>query len=192
MNERALATIDAVHQAVVDLILEGGVPAVTLSAVCQRAGISKGGLMHHFPSKEAMVGSFVDQACQGCLAEAHSTLAEINPGDGKRTAAFVDLMLRDPAMASPKESRDLAAVMIAMMQGSATQQAQHWYDTIYRELRGDGLAKPMIDLVISAIDGLWLQSMVLPTATMQTRAQQLRKQLKRVIKADVIRRAQKV
>lgn len=43
---------------------ESGVAAVTLGAVADRAGVSKGGLLYHFPSKEALVAGMVDGLCR--------------------------------------------------------------------------------------------------------------------------------
>lgn len=40
---------------------QSGIAAVTLGAVAGRAGVSKGGLLYHFPSKEALVAGMVDE-----------------------------------------------------------------------------------------------------------------------------------
>lgn len=37
-----------------DLILARGFSAMTVDAICQSAGITKGGFFHHFPNKEAL------------------------------------------------------------------------------------------------------------------------------------------
>ena len=37
------------------IVLERGVPALTLDAVAESAGLSKGGLIYHFESKEALI-----------------------------------------------------------------------------------------------------------------------------------------
>ena len=42
-------------QAAVELIAEQGAAHLTLSAVAERAGVSKGGLLYHFPSKRALL-----------------------------------------------------------------------------------------------------------------------------------------
>lgn len=42
------------------LSLENGLAAVTLDAVAQAAGVSKGGLLHHFPSKMALLDGLFD------------------------------------------------------------------------------------------------------------------------------------
>ncbi|HBE67418.1 MAG TPA: hypothetical protein DDW52_04640 [Planctomycetaceae bacterium] len=184
MIEKTQARLHAVYQAVAELILEGGTAAVTLSAVCRRAEISKGGLMHHFPSKESMVEQFVTHSGEACLREISVALEGIRPGGGQRTKAFIDEILIDPSMCHPENSRELAAVMIAMMQGSYIGDANQFYDKIYGELRGDGVSKAVIDLVVAAIDGLWLQSMVLAPEEVSNRAGRLRRQLRRMVSDD--------
>lgn len=41
-----------------ELVILGGMSVVTLDAVAERAGVSKGGLLYHFPSKDALVEGF--------------------------------------------------------------------------------------------------------------------------------------
>jgi AcrR family transcriptional regulator len=43
-----------------------GVGALTLDAVAAEAGVSKGGLLYHFPSKEALLSGMVDTLCGTC------------------------------------------------------------------------------------------------------------------------------
>jgi AcrR family transcriptional regulator len=43
-----------------------GVAALTLDAVAAEAGVSKGGLLYHFPSKEALLSGMVDRLCRTC------------------------------------------------------------------------------------------------------------------------------
>lgn len=185
MPKEATATIDQIFFAVMELILEGGLTAVTLSSVCKRAGISKGGLMHHYPCKEALVDEFVSRSSNECLQEIHEHLAPITPGSGKRTKAFVDLMLKDPAMCKPESSREIAAVMIALMQGRMIAHAEGHYQRLAVELQGDGLSQSTIDLIVASVDGLWLQAAVLPIDRVAKRATQVRLQLRRLVDADL-------
>ena len=189
MDNRTQATHAAVFAAVTDLILRGGVPAVTLSAVCQAAKISKGGLMHHFPTKEAMVHAFVTHSCDECLAQTHQALADVRPGEGRRTLAFIDAMLRQPAMCNIEEGRELSAVMIALTQGSFTDIGLRYYDTLHREFRNDGIPRAVANLVLTTIDGLWFQSTCVPVETVEKLARQLRVQLRRIVN-DVVREKQ--
>jgi len=43
------------------VVVDRGVDALTLDAVACQAGVSKGGLLHHFPSKEALITAMVQQ-----------------------------------------------------------------------------------------------------------------------------------
>ncbi|SWD32702.1 transcriptional regulator [Klebsiella pneumoniae] len=43
-----------------EIVKEEGVVKLTLEAVAQRAGVSKGGLLYHFPSKEALIKGMVE------------------------------------------------------------------------------------------------------------------------------------
>lgn len=43
------------------VLLEDGSGSATLDAVAERAGVSKGGLMYHFPSKAALLGGLVER-----------------------------------------------------------------------------------------------------------------------------------
>ena len=192
MDTRSQATHDAVFAAVTDLILRGGVPAVTLSAVCRSAKISKGGLMHHFQTKEAMVHAFVSHSCDECLSQTHQVLADVKPGEGRRTLAYIDYVLRLPAMCDIEQSSDLSAVMIALTQGSFTDIGLRYYDTLHRELKNDGIPKAVVNLVLTTIDGLWFQSTCVPVETVEKLARQLRGQLRRIVNDVVTEKQQQL
>ena len=52
---------EAVLDAFESLLIEEGERAATLDAVARRAGVSKGGLLYHFPTKEAMVSVLLER-----------------------------------------------------------------------------------------------------------------------------------
>ncbi|WUH97014.1 TetR/AcrR family transcriptional regulator [Spirillospora sp. NBC_00431] len=52
-------TKEALLDAAEAVLSEQGTQALTLSAVADRAGVSKGGLLYHFPTKEALVRAMV-------------------------------------------------------------------------------------------------------------------------------------
>lgn len=55
----ASTTRDRILDALQEILVQEGGSAVTLEAVAAAAGVSKGGLLYHFPSKEAMVTGLV-------------------------------------------------------------------------------------------------------------------------------------
>ncbi len=52
---------EAVLDAFESLLIEVGERAATLDAVARRAGVSKGGLLYHFPTKEAMIAVLLER-----------------------------------------------------------------------------------------------------------------------------------
>lgn len=75
---------DALLDAAEAVLLEHGTQALTLNAVAERAGVSKGGLLYHFPTKEALVTALVTRVIAefDALVERHDT--------GSFTRAFVE------------------------------------------------------------------------------------------------------
>ena len=45
--------------------MEGGISGLTLEAVAREAGVSKGGLLYHFPSKEALISGMIGRLVEG-------------------------------------------------------------------------------------------------------------------------------
>ena len=52
---------DAVLDAFEELLIDVGERAATLDAVAKRAGVSKGGLLYHFPNKEALITAMLER-----------------------------------------------------------------------------------------------------------------------------------
>jgi len=52
---------EAVLDAFESLLIEEGERAATLDAVARLAGVSKGGLLYHFPTKEAMISVLLER-----------------------------------------------------------------------------------------------------------------------------------
>lgn len=56
----ALQTRETILTAAAHLIGRLGVNAFTIDAVAREAGVTKGGVLHHFPSKEALIDGLID------------------------------------------------------------------------------------------------------------------------------------
>lgn len=57
------------------VVVESGATHLTLDAVAKSAGVSKGGLLYHFPSKEALLEGMLSRHFQGVEAEVSRRLA---------------------------------------------------------------------------------------------------------------------
>ena len=63
-KEEAMKTREAVLRAAAQIIVRLGVGAFTIDAVAQEAGVTKGGVLHHFPSKEALIDGLIEQVTE--------------------------------------------------------------------------------------------------------------------------------
>lgn len=59
--QHASNTRDRILDAFQELLINQGERAATLDAVAQRAGVSKGGLLYHFGSKDALIEGLTDR-----------------------------------------------------------------------------------------------------------------------------------
>ena len=102
---------DKIVAAAVELAKEVGPGHVSLDAVAQRAGVSKGGLLYNFPSKakllEAIVAHHLD-AFENALLNRNDTQGD---KPGSVVAACVDLYQADCREGLPPASGFLAALV---------------------------------------------------------------------------------
>ncbi|HEY0295471.1 MAG TPA: TetR/AcrR family transcriptional regulator [Bordetella sp.] len=90
---RSIATRDALIAAALDLIYEDGYDAATTHAISQRAQVSRGALLYHFPNKNDIIIAAMDRS----MSEA----TDLIRGEARRVAArdsnieeFVDFVWR--------------------------------------------------------------------------------------------------
>jgi AcrR family transcriptional regulator len=154
--------------AALDLAADRGAAAITLEAVAEAAGVSKGGLLYHFPSKEALVAGMVDALCQRFAA----TVAEWKeraPGPGASARAYLS------ANAFPAESEVHQWETLASAFLLSPAQLQQWRDEC-RSWRSEDVedgSDPLAALILRlAADGLWLSDMfeLYPMTTEERRA----------------------
>ena len=126
---------------------------MTLEAVARDAGVSKGGLLYHFPSKAALMNGLVQRL--GELAETEFTEALVG-GEG-----VVRVFLRTSLPQSPEE-RELYWSVIAALRShedlgeEAVRHVQYLF-THWRELLHAELADPVLaEIILRAGDGLYM------------------------------------
>lgn len=69
---------DRILEAAERVVTEVGPARLTLDLVAQAAGVSKGGLLYHFPSKESLLVALANryvQSMQQCIAQAKGSMA---------------------------------------------------------------------------------------------------------------------
>jgi AcrR family transcriptional regulator len=75
-QERALATRERILEATMEAIRERGIPGTTTVEVCERAGLARGTLLHHFPTRETLVAAALERGADQALAFLRETHAQ--------------------------------------------------------------------------------------------------------------------
>lgn len=74
-KDEAMHTRTNVLRAAAQIIVHLGMNAFTIDAVAQQAGTTKGGVLHHFPSKEALINGLIDQVTESFASRLAEELA---------------------------------------------------------------------------------------------------------------------
>ena len=98
-EERRTATRTRILDAAVESLLERGYGATTVGEVQARAGVARGTLLHHFPTRVDIMVSAVTHITDQRAAQFEREVAVLPPGAG-RMSALVDLAWRD--LSSPQ------------------------------------------------------------------------------------------
>jgi AcrR family transcriptional regulator len=68
VQSRSTATVEAIYQAAVQVLLAVGYRKLTTTRVAERAGVSVGTLYQYFPNRQALIRTVLDQYHAGMLA----------------------------------------------------------------------------------------------------------------------------
>jgi len=149
------ATREALVRAANQVLIDKGVEALTLDAVAQQAGVSKGGLLYHFPNKDALMGGMVEQLIQDFEAVLQTEFDQDDaPGTpGQWVRAYIRATLR-----FSKQSLALIARLSSITADSPNLlEAAKVYDQQSRQrLETSGIDPTKATIIVLAIDGLWL------------------------------------
>jgi AcrR family transcriptional regulator len=145
-----------------------GVASLTLDAVAREAGVSKGGLLYHFPSKSALLTGIVERLASDCESRQNLACAACSREPGAFTRAYL------AARAAPPDPQS-GAIRTALLAAVGTdpqyldpmrRRFQEWQQRI----ESDGIDPAVATIVRLAIDGLCLSSMLgMPVPTGELR-----------------------
>ena len=95
--------------AAIRVVTRDGFAAMTLDAVAKEAGVSKGGLTHHFATKDALITAMLDHFVQRLLRELDRVAADDPAVKGRRVRAMMDVafpeLRRDATGGATKSKR---------------------------------------------------------------------------------------
>lgn len=107
-----MLAVSELLDAAIRVLTRDGLGALTLDAVAREAGVSKGGLTHHFATKDALVTAMLEHFAQRLLRELDRFAADDPEQVGRRIRSMMKVafpQLREPPPANGKRRKRVSA-----------------------------------------------------------------------------------
>jgi AcrR family transcriptional regulator len=128
-----------------------GAAQVTIDAVAKRAGISKGGVMYHFHTKDDLLRALVDRVTQVAQARAIETEAKL----GAHAYPVLETLIAEGLRNDPAENTLYSGLLGAIANNpKLATPAADAYRSIYERLTSMNEMAPNALVIALALDGL--------------------------------------
>lgn len=148
--ERVLAAAESV-------VIEHGMAGLTFERVARVSGVSRGGVLYHFASKDALITALVARFVERFGAALDSVMAEDPEPAGRISRAYVNASFQ-PGLFGDSRVERLGSCLMAALQGDPErlgplrEQNRAWQARV----EADGLDPVLATIVRLAVEGLWL------------------------------------
>lgn len=162
-KEEAAATRQRLIDVAIGLLRTRGPNSFTLDLVAKESGVSKGGLLHHFPSKNALIEEVLHYLIHDFDARA-CALYEAQPAQsGGWLRAYILATFDDSNLDTALPIEVAAMLFTALSEQTVLQKliqedAQHWHE----RLTSDGVTPARAMLIRHAADAYWMDRMFAP------------------------------
>lgn len=138
--------------------MEWGANAMTLDAVAKQAGVSKGGLLYHFPSKEALVEAMISHLIDDFDAAIQAEIArEISEGKASTMGRWLRAYVRVNTTPQDETEAISCSLMVAFAANpKMLKPAQQAFERWQQQAENDGISAEVATIVRLAADGCWL------------------------------------
>ncbi len=134
-----------------------GVPALTLDAAAREAGVSKGGLLYHFASKEALLQGLMLRLRDFIRTQFDLVRDTIPEGPGRVSRAVLAWQF-DSGLATDERTNRASAVFLAAFHHDSAllEPVRAVFADIRADLERDGLRPGRALAIMAACDGLFM------------------------------------
>ena len=160
-KKQAATTVARQHimEAMLSVLRQQGANALTLDAVAREAGISKGGLLHHYPDKNTLLESLtrflIEQFNQ--RVEMQYEREEVTQGRWLRAYLRVSFEADD-------STYDLGGIITLLAQNQTAIQLAHVDSQRWIErFTSDGVSVVRAELLKRVADSQWVEQLMMPS-----------------------------
>jgi AcrR family transcriptional regulator len=151
------STRDAILDAAARIVTEQGASRMTLEAVAEEAGVSKGGLLYHFPNKDALIQSMVQHMADEYTAR---IWAEYEKDDfGTNQGRWLRALIKATFTSTHLE---LSAGLMAavLLNPELLEPNRQSYEKRQTLIEQDGIDPVLANIIRLAVDGLWFSELL--------------------------------
>lgn len=142
-------------------LLAGGPAALVLDSVAVDAGISKGGLLYHFRTKEALVAGLLERMFEHFDRELESLSRTDPEAVGAWTRAYLGSTVTDQGTPADSSAQLMAGILATLGRDSEhLESVREHFARWHLRLETDGIDPTTATIVRLAADGLWLSALL--------------------------------
>ena len=153
MPKSSANTQQAILVAANQIVIEQGVEHMTLEQVAAQAGISKGGLLYHFPSKEALIKGMITFYLERFTEDFDQAASQQGDAAGRWNRSYLSTTFADNQRVPRMSSGLLAAAATNPGLLAPLQEKFHEWVAL---LEKDGVDPTTAAIIHLVADGLWL------------------------------------
>lgn len=142
--------------AAAEILIHESAQKLTLNLVAQKAGVSKGGLLHHFPSKEKLLDGLFHRELNIFRDEILAAMEKDPVKTGRAARAYIGL---GGATSSPQDKSYIILRQLLSVMLSDYELSQTWTRMYWQTIKSTGLfeeSSPIMILCCLAADGMSL------------------------------------
>lgn len=141
-----------------EVVTRDGVARLTLEAVARQAGLSKSGLLHHFPNKEALIDAVVERTVLKWSQSLEEAVKNQPKGPQQTARALLHCCLGDMSLWNERMLRSSTALLAVLVHcADRSTPMHHFYQQVHARMAHESKGNATGDLVLAVIDGIWLR-----------------------------------
>jgi AcrR family transcriptional regulator len=177
-----IETREKLVQAAAQLVVSKGINRVTLEQVALEAGVSKGGLLHHFPTKQALLSGLMEQVGRVFKARLEKFMGlETSDQPGRLARAYIRASFEYEA--DELQLTNAIAKVVSEFP-ELLLELQEEFAQLDQEMQSDGLPAARAIVIRLACDGLWFSELIGMASLQEPLRQQMLEELIAMTKLD--------
>ena len=152
-------TKELILDATREVAVKYGVSQLTIDAVAEAAGVSKGGVLYHFPSKKSLITALMQQYVDHLSQELETALSHQKGKSYPLVRAFIEWFRKSNGIEPENRTWGAAIFAVQAFDLSLMEPLQSWYRSLFQRIRDSIGDKNRTAEAVLAVEGLFMLSL---------------------------------